>query len=256
MAARARALACAVRGEDAQPLEPPPCQLRWATEAQLDKGTLPRLPVEQLDDPAAETLARYWVAGKTVKGAVPSGWERGWLLGWRDMQPPLRQALHTRLRPRPVENINITAGKYGADAAQVGGATLLADQAFQNLERRSSRRHDPVASVRQDDGGSDSVGGLASGAVPGPFNVTGPARATAICLTHGLSSLSTDRSVAVAGARRQPITAGMKSGRSTKRPLSQALFDWAQVFGREFARPLRAVIACRPTWAAVMHLDD
>lgn len=56
-----------------------------ATQAQLNKGTLPRLDEGSLNDPSIGPLARYWVAKKTVDDAVPHGWDRGWFLGWRDI---------------------------------------------------------------------------------------------------------------------------------------------------------------------------
>jgi len=56
-----------------------------ATQAQLNVGSLPRLTVEQLDDPSAEPTARYWVAEKMVADAVPTAWDREWFLGWRDI---------------------------------------------------------------------------------------------------------------------------------------------------------------------------
>ena len=56
-----------------------------ATQAQLNKGTLPRLTPERLDDPAVEPLARYWVAGDDIEQAIPVGWDRAWFLGWRNI---------------------------------------------------------------------------------------------------------------------------------------------------------------------------
>jgi len=56
-----------------------------ATQAQLNKGTLPRLVNRRLDDPSAEPTARYWVAERAVADAVPAGWDREWFLGWRDI---------------------------------------------------------------------------------------------------------------------------------------------------------------------------
>lgn len=56
-----------------------------ATQEQLNKGTLPRLTDAQLDDPDIEPLARYWVAEAEVDRAVPTAWDRDWLLGWRDI---------------------------------------------------------------------------------------------------------------------------------------------------------------------------
>jgi hypothetical protein len=56
-----------------------------ATEAQLRMQTLPRVTDEDHDDPALESLARYWVAEQDVSDSVPSTWSRDWLLGWRDV---------------------------------------------------------------------------------------------------------------------------------------------------------------------------
>jgi hypothetical protein len=56
-----------------------------ATQAQLNVGSLPRMTDDRLDDPDAEPLARYWVDEATVDKAVPHGWDRDWLLGWRDI---------------------------------------------------------------------------------------------------------------------------------------------------------------------------
>lgn len=56
-----------------------------ATQAQLNVGSLPRLSPEQLDDPDADVLARYWVDEDAVLDAVPDWWERDWLFGWRDI---------------------------------------------------------------------------------------------------------------------------------------------------------------------------
>ncbi len=62
---------------------------RFSTYAGLPEDSvstqLPRLTVAQLDDPAVEPLARYWVDEAEVEKAVPAGWDRGWLLGWRDI---------------------------------------------------------------------------------------------------------------------------------------------------------------------------
>lgn len=54
-----------------------------ATQAQLNKGTLPRLSDPQHDNPTVEPLARYWVAESAVHEAIGERWDRGWFLGWR-----------------------------------------------------------------------------------------------------------------------------------------------------------------------------
>ena len=56
-----------------------------ATEAQLNKGTLPRLASGQLDNPDADVLPRYWVDEHAVLDATPEWWDRTWLFGWRDI---------------------------------------------------------------------------------------------------------------------------------------------------------------------------
>ncbi len=84
---------------------------RDATQAQINKGTLPRPTSKQHDDPDMEPLARYWVVRPAVtkalagprreRDALPGRdrprerglpqralrepWDRGWLLGWRDI---------------------------------------------------------------------------------------------------------------------------------------------------------------------------
>lgn len=56
-----------------------------ATQAQLNVGSLPRPTAAQLDDPFFEPVARYWVLRDDVERAVGGRWNRGWILGWRDI---------------------------------------------------------------------------------------------------------------------------------------------------------------------------
>ncbi|GAY16435.1 Eco57I restriction-modification methylase domain-containing protein [Mycobacterium sp. shizuoka-1] len=56
-----------------------------ATQAQLNKGTLPRLTDDQHRDPELEPLARYWVDRKEFDARLAERWDRKWLLGWRDI---------------------------------------------------------------------------------------------------------------------------------------------------------------------------
>ena len=56
-----------------------------ATQAQLNKGTLPRLTPKQLDDPDQESLPRYWVAETDIETAMGDRAGTGWLFGWRDI---------------------------------------------------------------------------------------------------------------------------------------------------------------------------
>ncbi|WP_433803397.1 Eco57I restriction-modification methylase domain-containing protein [Actinomycetospora sp. CA-084318] len=61
---------------------------RDATQAQLNKGTLPRVTAEQHDDPDIESIARYWVDRSVVEKRLAGVWDRDWLLGWRDITTP------------------------------------------------------------------------------------------------------------------------------------------------------------------------
>jgi len=57
-----------------------------ATEAQLNKGTLPRLTLNQHADPRCMPMPRYWVDAAEVDNRLARrAWEKGWLLGWRDV---------------------------------------------------------------------------------------------------------------------------------------------------------------------------
>jgi hypothetical protein len=56
-----------------------------ATQAQLNKGTLPRLSGAQHEDSDLEPLARYWIEEGEVSKAIGERTDAGWLLGWRDI---------------------------------------------------------------------------------------------------------------------------------------------------------------------------
>jgi len=58
---------------------------RDATQANLNKGTLPRLTHSQHDNPDLEPLSRYWVERHKVDEALGGKWDRDWLLGWRNI---------------------------------------------------------------------------------------------------------------------------------------------------------------------------
>lgn len=59
---------------------------RGATEAQLNKGTLPRVSTSTHEVPRdIEPLARCWVIRSEVAKKLEKRWDRDWLLGWRDM---------------------------------------------------------------------------------------------------------------------------------------------------------------------------
>jgi hypothetical protein len=57
-----------------------------ATQAQLNKGTLPRTSIERKADPNYAILPHYWVQESEVDVRLGrKGWDKEWLLGWRDM---------------------------------------------------------------------------------------------------------------------------------------------------------------------------
>jgi hypothetical protein len=46
---------------------------------------LPDVPLERLADPDYRPLPRYWVPEREVEARLEGRWDRGWLLGWRDI---------------------------------------------------------------------------------------------------------------------------------------------------------------------------
>ncbi|NCD19651.1 MAG: hypothetical protein EOL89_06675 [Actinobacteria bacterium] len=72
-----------------------------ATEAQLNKGTLPRLSEDQHADARVEPLSRYWVAEETVAATIGERWDKNWLLVWRDITNASNErTFHTSVIPR------------------------------------------------------------------------------------------------------------------------------------------------------------
>ncbi|MFN8176409.1 MAG: N-6 DNA methylase [bacterium] len=62
---------------------------RFGDYRDLPRGSkstqLPNVPLERLEDPNYEPLPRYWVPEKEVRERLAGKWDRGWLLGWRDI---------------------------------------------------------------------------------------------------------------------------------------------------------------------------
>jgi hypothetical protein len=54
-----------------------------ATQAQLNKGTLPRLNDDQHEDPEFEPRSKYWVNRECLGPKLNGKWDGQWLLGWR-----------------------------------------------------------------------------------------------------------------------------------------------------------------------------
>jgi hypothetical protein len=58
----------------------------YALRARGSRDTeLPRLTDAMHDDPNAEAVPRYWVKHASVSDRLENRWDRGWLLGWRDI---------------------------------------------------------------------------------------------------------------------------------------------------------------------------
>ncbi|MDM7323466.1 MAG: N-6 DNA methylase [Thermus sp.] len=59
----------------------------YAMQKKGSKSTqLPEIPLERLADPHYQVLPRYWVPeGEVEARLLAKGWDRGWLLGWRDI---------------------------------------------------------------------------------------------------------------------------------------------------------------------------
>ena len=55
------------------------------SEAQANQGKLPELDHAAHADPGRITLPRYWVAQDEVAARLDEVWDRGWMLGWRDI---------------------------------------------------------------------------------------------------------------------------------------------------------------------------
>jgi hypothetical protein len=55
------------------------------TQAQANMGTLPRPTPEQKNDPGYVVLPRYWIAEERIAERLKGRWNKGWLLGWRDI---------------------------------------------------------------------------------------------------------------------------------------------------------------------------
>jgi len=55
------------------------------TESQGNQGKLPELDDSAHADPARVTLPNYWVPREESEARLAQRWDRGWLLGWRDV---------------------------------------------------------------------------------------------------------------------------------------------------------------------------
>lgn len=56
-----------------------------ATQANLNKGFLPRFDSNAHNDPHRLVLPEYWVHSAEVEQRLAESWNRSWLLGWRDI---------------------------------------------------------------------------------------------------------------------------------------------------------------------------
>ncbi|MDP8928569.1 MAG: N-6 DNA methylase [Actinomycetota bacterium] len=60
------------------------------TQKQANKGVLPHVTDEQHADPDFTILPRYWVDEKLVEEVLVDRWDRGWMIGFRDVGPSER----------------------------------------------------------------------------------------------------------------------------------------------------------------------
>ncbi len=62
---------------------------RYGDYRDLPRGSkstqLPEVPVERLNDPNYTPLPRYWVSVEAVEERLKDRWDKGWLIGWRDI---------------------------------------------------------------------------------------------------------------------------------------------------------------------------
>jgi hypothetical protein len=56
-----------------------------ATQAQMNKGTLPRTSATHKADPAYMVMPEYWISKADVDERLGNRWEKLWLFGWRDI---------------------------------------------------------------------------------------------------------------------------------------------------------------------------
>lgn len=56
-----------------------------ATQANLNKGTLPQVIDAHHANPSYASMPEYWVESSEVSSRLNDRWDRGWLLGWRDI---------------------------------------------------------------------------------------------------------------------------------------------------------------------------
>lgn len=56
-----------------------------ATQANLNKGTLPRFSDAEHDSPERVSIPEYWVSEIDVEARLAAHWSSGWLIGWRDI---------------------------------------------------------------------------------------------------------------------------------------------------------------------------
>ncbi|MEU1603381.1 Eco57I restriction-modification methylase domain-containing protein [Micromonospora matsumotoense] len=82
------------------------------TEAQANVGMLPRLSVEQHNDPSFFPRPRYWLRESDVKSKLTARWSRKWFLGWRDIC-------------RSTDERTMIAVALPADTAYEGGTLLM-----------------------------------------------------------------------------------------------------------------------------------
>lgn len=85
---------------------------------------LPDAPASRLADPFYRTLPRYWVPASAVEERLAGKWDRGWLLGWRDIcRSTDERTVIASVIPRA--GVGHTCPLFIIDGHRVGTAALL-----------------------------------------------------------------------------------------------------------------------------------
>ncbi|WP_240498069.1 DNA methyltransferase [Williamsia sp. 1135] len=102
---------------------------RDATQAQLNVGSLPRPTDEQHGDPYLEVQARYWIERPKVAKFLRGKWDRGWLLGWRD----IARASDSRTMTPAVLPYTAVAGGFPLAFPRCGSDAALLQSVWSSL---------------------------------------------------------------------------------------------------------------------------
>jgi hypothetical protein len=132
---------------------------------------IPQAPVEVLNDPTYGPVGRYWVDAAEVGDVLAGRWQRGWLLGWRDITSSIDQRtviasliprvavghttplMFTERDPRHVAALYANLCSYGLDyaARQKVGGTHMTYGYLKQLPVLAPTAYDPACPWSPDD---------------------------------------------------------------------------------------------------------